>query len=252
MLPFIHLLFSLKKTSKAPWSCLLSRRFLGWISFQVRTSRSVVLGTLLFHSQISRAGPKHPLLLFTPCQERFPSPTDAGIVPCVISSEIFASLHLRCSEGRGSLSPRPLATCCHEEEGLFARLWLPSGTSGLCSLPHLLLTGFHGISSCWCPFPQSLADGSDSVPGRNPSVQSRLLWHRGLLPSWPHSDGVSGESGSLQQGTELSWVFKIPGYKHKAVGAVPGEGSPTELCLCIPAMFSSSAFSLPAPHTALF
>lgn len=28
------------------------------------------------------------------------------------------------------------------------------------------------------------------------------------------------------------------------MGAAPGKGSPTELCLCLPALFSSSAFSL--------
>lgn len=127
MLPF---LLSLKETSKTPWSCLLSWSFLGWIFFfQVKTNRPVVLSTFFFHSQISRAGPKHHLLLFTPCLEQFPSPLS-------VWSALRSSLHLRCSEVKENLSPWPLATCCGEKEGLFARLWLPqspSGTSGLCS-----------------------------------------------------------------------------------------------------------------------
>lgn len=66
MLPFIHMLFSLKKTSKTLWSCLLSWSFLGWGFFSSDHQQTCGVGHFALSLQISRAGPKHHLLLFIP------------------------------------------------------------------------------------------------------------------------------------------------------------------------------------------
>lgn len=159
MLPFIHLLFSLKKTSQTPWSCLFSWRFLGFSSEHQQTCGAGPFALSLTDQQgWAQASPA----AFHPIWSDFHHPLMLELLS-VISSEIFASLHLRCSEGKGCLSPRPLFTCCREKEGLFARLWLP----------HLPLAPLDFVADPTCSSLVSMASAALV------SLSTKLCWWQG-------------------------------------------------------------------------
>lgn len=130
-----------------------------------------------------------------------------------------------------------------------------------CDFPYLPLAPLDFVAHPTCSCLVSMASAAAGVPFHKALLMAATLSQAGIPlcragccgkgPCYHHDPINVGSLGSenlfskaLSYPPSVKISCRCPGCKNKVFGAAPGEGSPTELCLCIPVLFSSSAFSL--------